>query len=339
MSNTAPASSSEDITLSLANVPGSELTVYANSVTCPDGTTSCEVSVTQVRGERVPMEPPLGSSFMLAWTIQPAGARFDPPARLCIPNADMAPGQQAEMFSYDHDQEAFIAIGTATVTEDGSQLCSDPGFGVVKGGWHGCVPPPPPPNCTCSCDDGNDCTQDDCSGQPDCNCSHQNLTNSGCCDGVQYDPATQGCCDGQIYTLATSCCENNNVINKNPIADLDECPNRVPNPNWTFQFDGCSNVPDNPAGGSDTQFSNPARTGPCDNHDRCYQTCDPSSGARLACDQQMRTEMRAVCDNSSEGFIIRALCRGFANDYYNGLRLFGGGAFEDRQRQVCNCCP
>lgn len=163
MANTAPASSSQDVTLRLANVPGAELTVFGNSVTCADGTTNCEVSVTQVRNERVPMEPPLGSNFMLAWTIQPEGATFDPPARICIPNADQLPGAQVEVFSFDHDQNAFIAVGTATVSEDGAQICSDPGFGIVKAGWHSCTPPPPPcnPGGAGSCDDNDDnvCTE------------------------------------------------------------------------------------------------------------------------------------------------------------------------------------
>ncbi len=163
LTTTAPAAGTEDVTLSLANVPGSELTVFANSVTCADGSTNCEVSVTQVRNERVPMQPPLGSSFMLAWTIQPTGATFDPPARICIPNTDQLPGQQVEIFSFDHDQGEFIAVGTATVMADGSQICSDPGFGIVEGGWHSCTPPPPPctPGGAGSCDDNDDnvCTE------------------------------------------------------------------------------------------------------------------------------------------------------------------------------------
>jgi len=190
MSNTAPASSTEDITLSLANVPGSELTVFANSVTCPDGTKNCEISVTQVRTERVPMEPPLGSTFMLAWTIQPAGAKFDPPARICIPNTDMQPGEQVEIFSFNHDQGAFIAVGTATVGEDGSQLCSDPGFGIVEGGWHSCTPPPPPQGCEgkpckdqdpmdCKDISGNTCDEGGCTetNKPECTACGTNKMN------------------------------------------------------------------------------------------------------------------------------------------------------------------
>jgi hypothetical protein len=53
----------EDVTLRIKGVPGAELTVFANSVTCPDGEARCTLTWSQVRGERVPDPPPLGSSF------------------------------------------------------------------------------------------------------------------------------------------------------------------------------------------------------------------------------------------------------------------------------------
>jgi len=207
-----------DVTLSLANVPGSELTVFAHSVTCPDGSPTCEVSVTQVRGERVPMPPPLGSSFMLAWTIQPAGAHFNPPARLCIPNADMPPGAQVEMFSFDHDQGEFVAIGTATVEADGSRICSDPGFGVVKAGWHGCTPPPPPKDCVADCGPCKRCDRDSgmcvnldngtsCDDENDC--TDPDMCMAGSCMGMPKDDGTECEDDGEACTfdlcMAGSC--------------------------------------------------------------------------------------------------------------------------------------
>ncbi len=141
----------QEITLSIPNVPGSKIVIAPHSVTCPNGQSQCTISWTQVRGERVPMPPPQGSSFMLAATLQPTNTRFDPPVALCIPNSSMLPGSQADMYSFDHDLGEFVAIGTATVTDDGSQLCSDPGFGIVKAGWHGCAPPPPPNKCKRNC--------------------------------------------------------------------------------------------------------------------------------------------------------------------------------------------
>ncbi|MGD2114268.1 MAG: Ig-like domain-containing protein, partial [Acidobacteriota bacterium] len=223
LSSGAMTGGDEDVTLPMENVPGAELTVFANSVTCPDGSSTCEVGVTQVRGERVPRPPPLGSSFVLAWTIQPPGVQFDPPARLCIPNASEPPGQQVDMFSFDHDQGEFVAIGTATVTPDGTQICSDPGFGVIEGGWHGCVPPPPPPKCTISCDDRNVCTADNvqdppcacdnppanegapCGDTPGANsCREPGMCEGGSCNG-EPKPDGESCDDGRYCTENDSC--------------------------------------------------------------------------------------------------------------------------------------
>lgn len=203
--NSAVAGGDEDVVLHMKDIPGATVTIHRNSVHGPDGERQMRVLWTQVNMERVPMPPPLGSQFMLAWTIQPAGIHFDPPVSICIPNMGSPPGQVVEIFSFDHDVAEFVAVGTATVTPDGAQMCSDPGFGVMKSGWGGCVPPPPPcsPVCgpapretecvawqrvapasrcdcptyrpvfkTSACDDGNDCTINDrcqrgvCRGDP-----------------------------------------------------------------------------------------------------------------------------------------------------------------------------
>jgi hypothetical protein len=56
---------------------------------------------------------------------------------MTMPNVDgLAPGQVTEMYSFDHDLGMFVSIGTASVSEDGAVLRSDPGVGVVQGGWH-----------------------------------------------------------------------------------------------------------------------------------------------------------------------------------------------------------
>ncbi len=102
------------------------------------------VRLSRVNNDRVPMPPPNGSLFMLAGTVQPAGVLFDPPAAICVPNAGMPPGAQVDIFSFDHDVGQFLSIGMATVSEDGSVLCSNPGFGIRKAGWWGCSPPRPP---------------------------------------------------------------------------------------------------------------------------------------------------------------------------------------------------
>ena len=118
-------------------------------------------------------------------TIQPAGARFEPPAGLTLPNLEsLAPGEVTELYSFDHDLGHFVSIGPATVSEDGTIITSNPGVGIVKAGWH-CGGSP---GFTGSSDDCpachscvlNWCTADDT--QP-CDQSDPCKTNSRCSGG------------------------------------------------------------------------------------------------------------------------------------------------------------
>ncbi|MDX2057713.1 MAG: carboxypeptidase regulatory-like domain-containing protein [Gemmatimonadales bacterium] len=134
----------EDVTISVPDVPGLELTVLANSATFPGGAKTGLVSMTAVHADKIPMAPGLGMQPRLVVTIQPAGAHFDPPAIFSLPNVDgLAPGTVTEMYSFDHDLGQFVSIGTGTVSPDGAVVRSDPGFGVVKAGWHWGAPGQP----------------------------------------------------------------------------------------------------------------------------------------------------------------------------------------------------
>jgi hypothetical protein len=144
---TGPATTA--IVLEMPGVPAATLTLLPGTIvsnhTGPASQNNpITVRLSRVNNDRVPMPPPNGSVFMLAGTVQPAGTHFDPPARICIPNAGMPPGAQVDIFSFDHDVGRFLSIGMATVSEDGSTQCSNPGFGISKAGWWGCTPPPPP---------------------------------------------------------------------------------------------------------------------------------------------------------------------------------------------------
>lgn len=127
----------EDVVLEMKGVPGMKLTVLANSATFPDGSTTGMASVSQVHMDQVPMQPPNGSLPPLAGTLQPLGAKFDPPVRVQFPNVNgLPPGTVSEMFQFHHDTSRFVPIGKGTVTEDGRFIISDPGFGLPTGGWH-----------------------------------------------------------------------------------------------------------------------------------------------------------------------------------------------------------
>src|SRR3954464_8115159 len=125
--------------LTLPEVPGFALEIAPGSVTFPGGSRSGVVSVTAVHNDRVPMVPNFGQQPRLIVTIQPAGARFRPPARLTLPNVEgLTPGAVTELYSFDHDLGHFVSIGPATVSEDGSVITSNLGVGVIKAGWHCC---------------------------------------------------------------------------------------------------------------------------------------------------------------------------------------------------------
>jgi hypothetical protein len=130
-------SESEGGTVTVPEIPGFALEIAAGSVVFPGGGRSGVVSATVVHSDKVPMTPNFGQAPRLIVTIQPAGAHFDPPAPLTLPNVEgLAPGAVTEMYSFDHDLGHFVSIGPATVSDDGTLIRSSSGVGILKAGWH-----------------------------------------------------------------------------------------------------------------------------------------------------------------------------------------------------------
>lgn len=124
-------------TIVLPEYPGFSLTLAPGSVTFPGGSKVGSVTATVVHLDKTPEVPNFGQQPRFIISINPKQCLFNPPARLCLPNVDgLQPGQKTEMYSFDTDLASFVAIGTGTVSSDGTQICSDPGVGVIKGGWH-----------------------------------------------------------------------------------------------------------------------------------------------------------------------------------------------------------
>ena len=163
MDNSKVVGGDEDVVITMKGAPGVAYTVFAHSATFPDGSKVGRMTLSQVHGDKVPMAPPNGTSPALVGTLQPARVKFNPPVRIQVPNSSgLSAGQVVEVYSFDHDLEQFVSGGTARVSDDGSVIVSDPGFGLRVSGWHAAPPPPPPPTCTSSCDDHNACTEDSC---------------------------------------------------------------------------------------------------------------------------------------------------------------------------------
>ncbi len=208
-----------DVILEMAEVPGVQLKVFANSATFPDGSSTGTLSISQVHLNKVPMPPPDGVIPSVAWTLQPAGVHFDPPAQLTLPNSDgLLPGSIIEIYQFDHDIFEFVSVGRATVSEDGLTMTTDPGFGVSRTGWG--APSPPPTSATCSggCNDNNRCTDDGCENGF---CNFEKLTEpqtiangcKGCINGTPIKPKTKAqCCRVVIDPTAggrVACCNGN----------------------------------------------------------------------------------------------------------------------------------
>jgi Glucodextranase, domain B len=124
-------------TLTVPEAPGFSLTFAPGQVTFPGGSKEGCINVTVVHGDKVPMAPGFGQQPRFIVPIQPAGAVFNPPAAITLPNVDgLKPREVTEMYSFDHDIGSFVAIGTGVVSDDGQVIRSSPGVGVLKAGWH-----------------------------------------------------------------------------------------------------------------------------------------------------------------------------------------------------------
>lgn len=136
-----------NLLLTVEGIDGLEMTIQANSMTLADGrrvdsTHPVVVSLNQVHHDDIPMPMPDGVAPAFAWTLQPAGATFDPPIQIKYPNmSGLPPGSIAYFLSFNHDTERFEIVSSGHVTNDGASIVTDPGSGLTLAGW-GCNCPP-----------------------------------------------------------------------------------------------------------------------------------------------------------------------------------------------------
>jgi len=199
------------------------------------------------------MLPGFGQQPRFIVTIQPAGAVFNPPAPITLPNVDgLRPREVTEMYSFDHDIGSFVAIGTGVVSADGQVIRSSEGVGVLKAGWH-CGGNPAISGTAATCPTchtciGNQCVTDDSKTPPEKCASCDNgrpvppkTTDQCCAEGALANPSmTDGgyvvCCNGKHTACLNPAAYPGGTVGNNIVKlcgfvheeehfkDLDDCP-------------------------------------------------------------------------------------------------------------------
>lgn len=138
-------STTADTELTVEGIEGLRMVVKAGSMRLPNGQPAPDgtvMALNQVHHDDVPMPMPDGAAPPFAWTLQPAGAIFDPPIFIEYPNMSaLPPGSIAYFLSFDHDTGRFEIVSSGHVSEDGASIFTDPGSGLTLAGW-GCNCPP-----------------------------------------------------------------------------------------------------------------------------------------------------------------------------------------------------
>ncbi len=158
---------------------GVSLTVPAGALFDDNGTRGGRVGIAPVPPDRLPGPLPFGFNPPLVITVQTDGGQnFDRPVPICFPNVPDAigftplPGMKTALVSFDHDIGEWQIVASMTVSADGLLICSDPGSGILKPGWHGRQfpnpddNPGPPPKPAPPLPPAPECNQPQSSGPP-----------------------------------------------------------------------------------------------------------------------------------------------------------------------------
>ena len=119
-------------------IPGLVVTIPAGTkITGPDGNPVSQITITPVPVDRTPMPFPPGVSPPMLFTIQPGGAVPSQPLPITFPNVQQdAPSTQVNLWFFDLAAGNWQTWGTGTVSADGTQIVSDPGYGLPRFAWH-----------------------------------------------------------------------------------------------------------------------------------------------------------------------------------------------------------
>ena len=94
-------------------IPGLGLSMEANSLTMPDGSSQGSLTATEITLNRLPGRLADGSIPSALIRLEPSGTRIQPPARLTFPNRDgLAPGTRILLFAYESGPAEQRELGT-----------------------------------------------------------------------------------------------------------------------------------------------------------------------------------------------------------------------------------
>lgn len=115
------------------------------------GEIATQAAIVPVNPDRLPGPLPPGLDPQLVISIQAGiestgdtnfnaaggATNFDIPAPVQFPNLEgLPPGTKTAIWSFDHDAGRWRDVGSATVSDDGQVVTSDPGVGILAPGWH-----------------------------------------------------------------------------------------------------------------------------------------------------------------------------------------------------------
>lgn len=128
----------QEVKATTPRIPGLEVTVPAGTrIIGPDGNPVTELIITPVPVNRTPMPFPAGVAPPMLFAIHPGGSVPSQPLPISFPNATQAaPGTTADLYYFDLSIGAWNVWGTGTVSADGRQVVSDPGYGLPRLAWH-----------------------------------------------------------------------------------------------------------------------------------------------------------------------------------------------------------
>jgi RHS repeat-associated protein len=118
--------------LTTPSIPGLEVRIPAGTVIRnAAGKEVGDLNITAIPVNQAPFPLPPFVPIPVYFTIQPGRAYLSKGAQIVYPNwGDLRPGQRAEFWNYDPQDQGWYVYGRGTVSADGKQVVPDPGVRV-----------------------------------------------------------------------------------------------------------------------------------------------------------------------------------------------------------------